>query len=268
VGVLADTLAESIASSGGSVLRKRRAAALEERGGRATAVLDARGQRHPAEVVVSNLTPEATGALLGEPAAEPRGFAWGAFTLYAALRADAIPPGLPTHHQVVLDPSAPLGEGNSAFLSLSPEWDTTRGRPGERVATLSTHTRPAAWLGLDKHAYAEAKARATERLLRAAERAIPGFGAAATLVFGGTPRSFQRFTGRPLGLVGGYPQRGLLSGRSPGTRLHNLLLVGDSIFPGQSTAAVTLGALRVARLAEERATRGSAAAPLAWSPGG
>jgi phytoene dehydrogenase-like protein len=34
--------------------------------------------------------------------------------------------------------------------------------------------------------------------------------------------------------------------RGPRTGLANLWLVGDSIFPGQSTAGVTLGALRVA----------------------
>ena len=35
-------------------------------------------------------------------------------------------------------------------------------------------------------------------------------------------------------------------GARPRTGLPNLRLVGDSIFPGQSTAGVTLGAMRVA----------------------
>jgi phytoene dehydrogenase-like protein len=34
--------------------------------------------------------------------------------------------------------------------------------------------------------------------------------------------------------------------RGPRTGVENLWLVGDSIFPGQSTAGVTAGALRVA----------------------
>jgi hypothetical protein len=50
------------------------------------------------------------------------------------------------------------------------------------------------------------------------------------------------------GWVGGFPQTGLL--RALGPRLdHNLWMVGDSIFPGQSTAAVALGGLRVAGMA-------------------
>jgi phytoene dehydrogenase-like protein len=47
--------------------------------------------------------------------------------------------------------------------------------------------------------------------------------------------------------VGGFPQLSLLCTLGP--RLSpNLWLVGDSIFPGQSTAAVALGGLRVARM--------------------
>ncbi|MBI4926564.1 MAG: hypothetical protein HY835_02285, partial [Anaerolineae bacterium] len=38
----------------------------------------------------------------------------------------------------------------------------------------------------------------------------------------------------------------LFRARGPHTGIPNLLLVGDSIFPGQSTAGVTLGAFRVA----------------------
>ena len=53
--------------------------------------------------------------------------------------------------------------------------------------------------------------------------------------------TFQFFTRRPLGLVGGYPQTSLFHVNSPATQLPNLWQVGDSIFPGQSTAGVTLG---------------------------
>jgi len=57
------------------------------------------------------------------------------------------------------------------------------------------------------------------------------------------------------GWVGGFPQTNLFRAWTP--RLApNLWMVGDSIFPGQSTAAVALGSLRVASavLAESRAT--------------
>ena len=66
------------------------------------------------------------------------------------------------------------------------------------------------------------------------------------LILPGTPVTFQRFTRRAWGWVGGFPQTSLFRAWAP--RLApGLWLVGDSIFPGQSTAAVALGGLRVAR---------------------
>ena len=64
-----------------------------------------------------------------------------------------------------------------------------------------------------------------------------------------SPRTFERFTGRDFGYVGGIPRRaGLASYRDmtnpsiePG--LH---MVGDSVFPGQSTLATALGGVKVA----------------------
>ncbi|MEZ4676935.1 MAG: hypothetical protein R2932_22210 [Caldilineaceae bacterium] len=61
----------------------------------------------------------------------------------------------------------------------------------------------------------------------------------------GTPITFQRFTRRAGGWVGGFPQTNLWRTWAP--RLaKKLWMVGDSIFPGQSTAAVALGGIRVA----------------------
>ena len=61
----------------------------------------------------------------------------------------------------------------------------------------------------------------------------------------GTPVTFKRFTRREFGWVGGFPQTNLF--RTWGPKLgRDLWMVGDSIFPGQSTAAVALGGIRVA----------------------
>ena len=96
----------------------------------------------------------------------------------------------------------------------------------------------------DRAAYEARKAAYAERLLHAAERALPDLRAAADLVLPGTPVTFQRFTRRAWGWVGGFPQTSLF--RAWGPRLAaGLWMVGDSIFPGQSTAAVALGGLRV-----------------------
>ncbi len=174
---------------------------------------------------------------------------WGAFMTYVGLDAEAVPPGLPDHHQVVMDYGRPLGEGASVFLSLSPAWDTGRAPADRRALTLSTHTQIQPWWALhatDRDAYLARRAEYTDRLLCAAERVIPGLRAHARLVLPATPLTFEFYTARRLGMVGGFPQTSLFRARGPRTRLPNVFLVGDSIFPGQSTAAVTLGALRVA----------------------
>jgi phytoene dehydrogenase-like protein len=84
-------------------------------------------------------------------------------------------------------------------------------------------------------------------MLNNIERVFPGFRAALTLVLPGTPVTYNFYTDRHLGMVGGFPQTSLFRARSPRTGIPNLRLVGDSIFPGQSTAGVTLGAIRVFR---------------------
>lgn len=254
MGAIAETLVRWIKTNGGEVKYRQRVTRLETVNGSVRAALTAREMRFEADIFLANLTPWALETLLGKAApgrlqreTRTRPWMWGAFVLHAGVRAEKIPQSI-THHQVILDVNRPLGEGNSVFISLSPLDDPSRAPDGMRAAILSTHTRIADWQGLDETAYEQRKADYTERLLTAAERALPGFRAAAELVLPGTPQVYEFYTRRPFGMVGGFPQTSLFAVRGPRTGLRNLWLVGDSIFPGQSTAGVTLGALRVARL--------------------
>ena len=167
--------------------------------------------------------------------------------LYVGLDGAAVPAGSPLHHQVVQ--REPMGNGNTVFLSLSPDWDEGRAPQGQRTLTLSTHTELDPWWDLyehDREAYRARKQSYMERVLAAAEVAVPLLRDAADLILPGTPVTFQRFTRRAWGWVGGFPQTSLF--RAWGPRLApGLWLVGDSVFPGQSVPAVALGGLRVAR---------------------
>lgn len=257
MGGIAETLVEWIRSNGGQVFYRQQVTRLEVKDRRVIAAHTNKSLRVQADVFLGNLTPWALTNLLGEAAptslrreVRRRHPMWGAFVLHVGLDASIIDQPI-THHQIVMDVDQRLGEGNSVFISLSPLDDPKRAPQGFRTATLSTHTSVAAWDELYKQspaAYEERKADYTERVLKAAERALPGFRKAAKLVMPGTPHTYEFYTRRPLGMVGGFPQTSLFHARSPRTGLRNLWLVGDSIFPGQSTAGVTLGALRVARL--------------------
>ncbi len=261
IGGISETLAHAVEAFGGQVLYKRRVQRIVVRDGRVTGVETTRGMRgkavenFPADFVIGNLTPWSLDQLLGDdsPAAlrrevSTRGAGWGAFVLHLGIRADGLE-DFPDHHQVISDYDQPLGEGQSIFLSMSPSWDSTRAPSGYRAVTMTTHTNVSHWweaFKSDPAAYDARKAEYADRMLTAVERAIPGFGARIGLQMTGSPVTYQFYTGRHLGMVGGFPQMSLFRARSPRTGIPNLRLVGDSIFPGQSTAGVTLGAMRVA----------------------
>jgi C-3',4' desaturase CrtD len=263
VGGLADALVAVIRRDGGKVLFKRRATRIEHRRGRVVAVHAqggpvhaAKPEEHGADVVVANVTPWDLRRLLGDTQAppEPRAGAapmWGAFTLYLGVDAAAVPAGLADHHQIIADYDRPLGEGNSMFVSLSPTWDASRAPRGRRALTLSTHTRVEPWWALQTQAagaaYEDRRAKYVQRLLDAGNRVLPGLRRHVHLALPGSPVTFAYYTRRHRGMVGGFPQTSLFSARGPRTDIPGVYLVGDSIFPGQSTAGVTLGALRVAR---------------------
>jgi C-3',4' desaturase CrtD len=257
MGGLAQTLVAWIRANGGEVFFRQPVQKILLRNGRAAGVVTEKGLTLEADSIAANLTPWALAELLGAEAPERlqkeirrRPLTWGAFTLYLGLDASRLPSGgHSNHHQVVVDPSRPPGEGNSIFLSLSDLQDPTRAPAGMRAATLSTHTDVITWWALakaDPQAYGKRKEAYTGRVLQAAERALPGLRDAVRLSLPGTPVTFQFYTRRPMGMVGGFPQTSLFAARGPWTGISNVWLVGDSIFPGQSTAGATLGAWRVA----------------------
>lgn len=253
IGAIAQTLADAIQQHGGSIKYRNEVTRIAPGSASPYQVETKRGECYPADIVVANLTPwDIERVLEGmDPRAlrnlpERSQHGGGAFMLYVGVDETTVPADLPLHHQII--EQEPMGEGNTLFLSLSPSWDATRAPVGKRALTISTHTKLDPWwtlLRYDPKRYEARKAYYTERLLKSAERVLPGITSGADVVQAGTPVTFQRFTRRTAGWVGGFPQTDLF--RSWGPRLGpGLWMVGDTIFPGQSTAAVALGGLRVA----------------------
>ncbi|MCB9636280.1 MAG: hypothetical protein H6721_29565 [Sandaracinus sp.] len=123
-----------------------------------------------------------------------------------------------------------------------------------RTATVSTHV-PMHELraSADPGGYVAA---IQARMSRTIEARAPELHAAIEKDLTASPRTFERFTGRDHGYVGGIPRRAGLSAYRrlvPRAYLPGLYLVGDSVFPGQSTLATALGGLRVAEVVAPRA---------------
>jgi C-3',4' desaturase CrtD len=256
---LARTLVAALERDGGEICYRSRVSRILTDHGRATGVEVNGTERLAARHIVANLTIWDAAELLGEAAPrrlhtaiaqQPPG--WGAFTLYLGVDESAFPPGFAEHHQVIGAYGIPLGEANSVFVSLHPADDLSRAPAGQRAVTISTHTAVERWLRwrtTDPQRYREEKAAMAERVLTTASRAIPRLRDAVRYMQIGTPVSFQRYTRRNRGMVGGIPQGllnyGFLSIGPRATGIGNLWLVGDTTFPGQSTAAVTQSAIRV-----------------------
>ncbi|GAC1394251.1 MAG: NAD(P)/FAD-dependent oxidoreductase [Polyangiales bacterium] len=168
---------------------------------------------------------------------------WGAAMRYLVVAADAAPPG-PHHLELVADPTRPFVEGNHLFCSISGE-DEQRAPAGRRTVTISTHVPidpardDAAYFAAVHDTMRATLRRLAPELLDGAERTMTA-----------SPRTFDRFTGRARGYVGGVPRRaGLENYRDlfPVEPLPGLHLVGDTVFPGQSTLATALGGVKLAQ---------------------
>jgi C-3',4' desaturase CrtD len=252
---LAEGLGERFAALGGDL----RTATLVDRvevneAGRFT-VVTRRRQRIPARRVAFNLPLDLAAKLLGRPVEgilarrEVKSRAvWSAVTSYVAIDRRAVPDDSPLFHQVLQDYDQPIHDGNNVLVSLSPLEDPGYGPPDVRVATMSTHTSPEGWAGLEGETLAIRKNDYRDRLMRALARALPGAPEALVHAEVATPRSFARYTRRTLGAVGGPPvSRGNSVFFSVDSDVlgQGLWVVGDSVFPGQGTMATVLSGIRV-----------------------
>ncbi len=256
MGAISTSLVDWIHQNGGQVLYRQAVTHLKPLND-GWLVTTTKGQEFSASRVIANLThaglnaiiPSSTANMSQEKSSNIKPGGWGAFVLYLGIDVARLGRLTALHQQVVVDSEKPLGEGNSIFISLSHLKDTSRAPQGHLAVTISTHTRVDPWWHWheqEPQKYQDKKDEYTEKVLRAAEIAIPGLGNAIRLKLAGTPITYESFIRRPRGYVGGYPQTSLLNVRSSSSGLEHVWLVGDSIFPGQSTAAVTIGAMQVA----------------------
>jgi C-3',4' desaturase CrtD len=255
MGGIAQTLVSALKAQGGKIQFRREVTHIEPQSDHTFRLYTNKHEVFEADIVIANVTPWALNTLLGRRS--PRALqddvlnqedTWGAFTLYLGVPSDIVPTD-PDHVQIIHRTDQPLGEGNSIFVSLSDINDLSRAPDGFRTMTISTHTDISAWWWLKQHDPEGYQARVEQyrdKLLDGVETVMPNLRYRASLILAGTPSAFQYFTRRPLGMVGGFPQTNLFHARGPQTGIKNLWLVGDSVFPGQSTAGVTAGALRVA----------------------
>ncbi len=260
---LADALVESIKRSGGTVRTNTTALRLAfDARGHAAGVTLLNGETVAASrAVVSNLTVWDTyGKLVGAdrtPAdvrarlKQLRGR--GAYQIFVSVDEEAAR-RLPSERILALDG----WQENEAFdperaqlmLSIAPDWDV-RAPEGRRAATVSTFTDAEQWFAFhtDEAEHEEDDNRVLENVWGRVHAALPELGAGAEVIETATPRTFYERTRRRLAMVGGVGQSLEVFGANAlthRTTVPNLLMVGDTVFPGNGVAAVTHSALIVA----------------------
>lgn len=208
-----------------------------------------------ARAVISNLLPQTTGQMLGDSAppelarlAEKVEGGWGANMLYAVARPPAGADG-PCHVEIVQDTSLPFTLGNHLFCSISGPHDEGRAPAGRRTLTVSTHVPLRELRALPAAERGPYVSRVHATMRAGLERFLPEWWSGVELTMTASPRTFERFTGRHLGYVGGVPRRAGLhnyASLGPTEPLPRLFLVGDSVFPGQSTLATALSGIKAA----------------------
>ena len=147
------------------------------------------------------------------------------------------------------------------FISVSAMDDTESAPPGFRAVMISTHCRLDDWEGLNAEQYQQRKREMGERLIGLARRVYPELGRRAVVAEVATPRTYERFTRRPRGAVGGLRQSLRNSNQHAvpyDLGVPGFWLAGDTTWPGLGTVACVLGSRLVAEgvlAAHPRASR-------------
>ena len=250
VGAIARTLLDAFCRHGGEAKFSTRVLKAE-RVGRLWAIETDNGSLRARQVIANVPLPnlkQLVPAARVDSLIRRAGEGWGAVTLYVALRDERVPDDLPLHLQVLTryaqtPPYIRAGAGDDVFLSLSPRGDTDSAPKGWRALNVSTHVRLTDWANLSRDQYRAQKKMWRDRLLDGVRVALPDFDDGKGFVITGTPSSWEDYTLRAGGSVGGAP----LSRRNANLRalpsrvgLEDFWLVGDSTFPGQGTVACAL----------------------------
>mgnify|MGYP001794582451 CR=1 FL=1 len=262
--VLSDRLVAGLEKYGGKLLMRHSVEEIQTESGKVTGVT-VRNQKtgeiieEATEMVVANVTTQNLVKLTRDKALnnyqrrvdklpQPS----GAFVVYLGVKREAIPKNCSPHLQFLYNQDEIIGENNSLFVSVSKPGDG-RAPAGQATVIASSFTEADLWWKGDKENYAQIKQQYTEE-------AIARLGeyfdlSEDNLIYSeaATPRTFDRYTAREKGIVGGLGQRVPTFGPfgfANRTPVKNLWLVGDSTHPGEGTAGVSYSALTVTRQIE------------------
>ena len=210
-------------------------------------LLTNRGEKIETQKVIFNLTHWALESILPDEEkqkikdeVENKKEGPAAFCLYFSVKLSA--PMTHLYHQVHLKNNMVP----NYFISFSHPEDHSRAPEGEQTVTISIHVDSNDWKNLKKDNYEELKKQYQQIILDDFHNRFRPLH--LNHLMSGSPRTFERYTHRPSGMVGGLP---LLYGQGPWDFLlpeitpGRIYRIGDTVFPGQGWVGVVAGALNL-----------------------
>ncbi len=261
--VLSDRLTTTLQQNGGELHMRHTAEAIAIEQGKPTQVkvTSTKGETwlEPADHVVANVTVQNLVRLAKdnrmkgyERRVENLSPSSGAFVIYLGVEQSALPDNCPPHLQFLYDYDGPIAENNSLFVSVSRSGDG-RAPDGRATVIASSFTAVQQWYDCDEEGYRKMKENYTQEAISRLKGYFDLRPEHLVHVEAATPRSFETFTGRDRGIVGGIGQRVPTFGPfgfATRTPIANLWLVGDSTHPGEGTAGVSYSAMTAVRQIE------------------
>ncbi|MCD7036315.1 NAD(P)/FAD-dependent oxidoreductase [Metabacillus sp. GX 13764] len=253
---IAEALQKAAENSGAEMLKRKWVTSIKKEGSTFIAA-DRKGQTWEADHVVCNLPLQSFLNLLDEPLKKQCSSSykkkapisqWGTMTLYLAIDENVLPENPPLFAQVLQSDTGDMAEGEHLFLSLSAQGDRIRAPLGIRTMTVSTHTSLDRWK--TKEDYDHYKPQLKAKMMKGIKQLFPRIEEGILQELPGAPKAWERFTKRPDGMVGGFPQtldHALFNSLSHRTGVKNLYLCGDSVFPGAGTVGVSVSGIHVYR---------------------
>lgn len=256
--VLSDRLIESIQRDRGKILMQHRVIELDAKAKQKRVKVEGLRTKEmwwdQADQIVANVTVNNFVKLLGDQI--PKSYAQRvanlkpasvAFVVYLGVDRAAIPNDCPPHLQFLEAGDRP----HSLFVSVSKEGDG-RAPDGKATIIASEFTDAAVWYSGED--YQSLKQKFTERAIAQLSEYFHLNEQTIICVEAATPQTFEHYTGRDRGIVGGVGMRVSTFGPfgfATRTPLANIWLVGDSTHPGEGTAGVSYSAMTVVRQIEK-----------------
>ena len=194
--------------------------------------------------LTKKIAPSIVGERLDDHVAMLREHEGGAVVVFLGVPEKEVADREITHHQILLDYDEPLGNGNNMFVSVSASEDSISAPEGHRAVILSTHCDVEPWQGLDEAAYERKKKAMGERLLSATRTVYSDLATDPVVYEIGTPVTYEAFTNRPRGAIGGYRQTVENTNQNAVPQdigIDGFYLAGDTTWPGLGTVACLKG---------------------------